>query len=179
MTTISANEVPNATYEPHQAGRWLVSRHRHLGHLLDRVDGWLEEEDAETPDLDLIAEGINAADQYGVEWKAYEDRTPPPRLSSDSLTDEYFHERAYEQWEQAGPNTDNPFALAYLPMSSGEKRLFRMLAILAPGQRIRFHLDDTNGVSLQCCSPSHYGGPYPHPSFGEDWARLIAGAVAR
>lgn len=165
----------SALYEPYQAGRWLVSRHRHLGHLLDRVNGWLEEEDAETPDLDLIAEGINAADQYGVEWKAYEEGNRPPSLAG-WRGDEAAYERAHERWSKAGPRISNPFAAAYLPMSSGEHRVFRMLAVLSPGYRVGFHLDDTSGISLQCCSPSFYGEPTPHVSFVADWADLVAGA---
>lgn len=175
MTT-ATNTAPNAAYEPYQAAAWLLSRHDHAAHLVDRVGSWLDDNRpgaydgtlwSRVPDLDLIAEGIAAADRFGVEWHAYEELHRPPR-----------DDAAYERWRDAGPDTDNPFALSYLPMSGGEKRFFRMLAILAPGHRTPFHLDDTSGVSLRCCSPGHYGAPRPHTSFGEDWAALIAGAVA-
>lgn len=175
-TTVSAKTL-KPTWEPYQAAAWLVRRHDHAQHILDRVDCWATEEGNRFPDLQKLAEGINAADQYGVEWKAYEYSHPAPRLSGDSAEAERAHERAYERWEQAGPQTSDPVALAYLPMSSGEKRLLRVLAILAPTTRVRFHLDDTDGISLRCCSPDHFGGTPPHRSFLDDWRDLISERV--
>ncbi|NUP79739.1 MAG: hypothetical protein HOV96_19560 [Nonomuraea sp.] len=178
-TTASASKPLNPTWEPYQAAAWLVGRHDQAQHILDRVDCWATEDNGKKfPDVQKLAEGINAADQYGVEWKAYEYSHPAPRLTSDSMTDEYLFDRAYEQWEEAGPQTDDPVALAYLPMSSGEKRLLRVLAILAPAVRVRFSLGDTDGIGLQCCAPGFYGAPPKHQTFMDDWRQLITGGVS-
>lgn len=174
-TTASASKPLNPTWEPYQAAAWLVRRHDHAQHILDRVECWGDpEEDNRFPDLDRLAAGINAADQYGVEWKAYEYRRPAPYNNGD---DERY-ERLYDEWEQAGPTTNDPVALAYLPMSSGEKRLLRVLAILAPTPRVLFSLGDTDGIGLQCCAPGFYGAPPKHRTFMDDWRDLITGGVS-
>lgn len=177
-TTVSAKTL-KPTWEPYQAAAWLVRRHDHAQHILDRVDCWATEEGNRFPDLQKLAEGINAADQYGVEWKAYEYSHPAPRANGfldDDARDEVY-ERAYDAWEKAGPEINNDVATAYLPMSSGEKRLLRVLAIFAPAVRVQFHLDDTDGISLRCCSPDHFGGTPPHRSFLDDWRDLISERV--
>lgn len=178
---MTSEVIPNVVYEPFQAAGWLLSRHDWAHHLVDRVGGWIDTANVggpgPLPDLDAIAEGLNAYDRHLVEWKAYVESHREP--NDRSYGDERAYERAYEAWEQAGPQITDPFARAYAPMSSGEKRFFRMLGIFAPGGRVRFNLDDTNGVSLQCCAPPIYGAPAPHRSFPEDWADLIAASVKR
>lgn len=169
----------NPVYEPYQAAAWLVRRHDHAQHILDRVDCWATEEGNRFPDLAKLAEGINAADQYGVEWNAYADSTRPPSLAG-WRGDEAAYERAHESWEQAGPKVTNPVAYAYLPMSSGEHRFLRVLAVLAPVTRVQFNLSDADSISLRCCYPGGGPGAGPaHTPFLDDWRQLIAGKITQ
>jgi hypothetical protein len=174
VNTVSAN-IPHAIYDPTEAGAWLLHRHSWAAHLVDRLDAWLTPDDDDViryPDLESLAMGINAADQLGVEWKAYEYRNPAPVAADE------HGERAYDEWQRRGPKTDNGIARAYGPMSSGEKRLLRLVAVLGPTPRVQFSLDDASGIGLQCCSDAQRAGE-PHPTFVADWARLISEAVSR
>lgn len=168
-------------YDPTVAAAWLLARHPDAAHFVSRLGVWFEPEDGDTtryPDLESLAHGINAADELGVEWKAYEYSHPAPRAHGfldDDARDELY-ERAYDEWERKGPQTDNPVALAYGPMSSGEKRVLRMLAVLTPSGRVRFALGDLDGISLSCC---YWHGQLVHRSFVDDWCDLISGRVMR
>jgi hypothetical protein len=153
----------NAVDEPYQAGEWLVSRHITIKYLLNRVDCWEVESGPVMPDLEKLAKGINASDHYGAEWKAYEYLRPAPRPESFGNRDDEqaLYDRAYQDWEDAGPPEPvNPVAVAFGPMSSGEKRMLRMLAVLAPTTRVLFRLSDSDGIDQ----------PYK-----DDWRRLVAG----
>lgn len=174
MTTQPAPAIPHANHHPYKAAAWLVDRHDHAAALIDRVDGWLTGYPERTPDLAMIADGINSYDAYRAAWDDYEKNSYQPRPSSFG-DDERAYERAWDHWDAAGPKCPSGFPAAYAPMSSGEHRLFRMLAVFG-APRIRFSLEDAS-VSLQCCSAPSWGAPRPHRPFSEDWAELITKAV--
>lgn len=135
----------NANSDPYAAAAWLVSRHPTPRGLVDRLAAWT----AGQPDVEAIAQAVNEYDEDTRLWKAYADAHPAPN-----------DDTRYDAWEAAGP--PSPAAARVIgPMSSGEKRMVRMLAVLAPATRVRFRLDDSTGVDRP---------------FRDDWARLIAGA---
>lgn len=142
----------NPICEPYAAAGWLVSRHRTIQRLLDRIDGWIKFDSGNTmPDVELVAQVINESDQYNADWLTYERGHRPP-----------LDEAGYERWQDAGPKPPNDRVAAYGPMSGGEKRMLRMLAVLAPVARVRFNLCDSDGVDQ---------------GYAEDWRLLIAGKV--
>lgn len=149
--------------EPYAAASWLVKRHPFTQHLVVRLGAWTADDVDQEVDLHLIAEAINDADQLDADWAAYQDRTPPPSAYSPSV-DENEAEKRYDAWRAAGPKTANQRAEWYGPMSSGEKRQLRMLAVLAPSTRVRFNLSDTTGVDQR---------------FAEEWRQLIAGRFTK
>lgn len=149
----------NAVYEPYAAAAWLVNRHRTIQGLVGRLDAWTGQDLDEGLEVDLraIAEAINDSDELGRAWEAYEQRSPAPYAAGD---DDAADERLYDQWQAAGPKTGNPRAEAFGPMSGGEKRMLRMLAVLAPSTRVLFNLSATDNVDQ---------------GYANDWRQLVAG----
>lgn len=137
----------NAVFEPYKAAGWLASRHDTLLDLLDRLAAWTEDS-PRLPDVESVAVAVNEYDADSLAWKEYSDRRPAP-----------FDDALYDAWEAEGPKS-SILAKVIAPMSSGEKRYLRMLAVLAPATRVRFNLGDTDGVDAE---------------YRTDWRRLIAG----
>jgi hypothetical protein len=164
MSTQPANLSPNinAVYEPYAAAAWLVNRHPTIAELLGRMDLWTGNESDEGKEVHLrhLAEAINDAEQYGAAWKLYEEERPAPFYDEDDPKQAAL----YDAWEQAGPSHSNPRAAAFGPMSGGEKRMLRMLAILAPSTPVRFNLAYTADVDQ---------------GYRDDWRRLVAGFGVR
>lgn len=157
VAVVTVPEPPNAHALAYQAGEWLVSRHDMLRRLVERCDCWEVESGPVMPDLEKLARGINAADRHGELWSNYEYASPPPtysRYESDRAFD-----RAQEAWAKAGPKLKDAVALSFMPMSGGEKRMLRMLAMLAPSTRVRFNLSDSEGVDR---------------GYRDDWLRLVS-----
>lgn len=169
--------VPDVFDHPYKAATWLVARHDSAKPLISRAGAWttMWEGGAEVPAvaLGIISEGLNAYDEWRAAWDAYLYANPMP--SESRYDDEDAFNTACDRWEAAGPQITNNFAKAYGPMSSGERRFFRLLGIL-DNPRIKFTLFDAS-VSFTCCSPAMLGAPRPHTSFTADWAMLISCAV--
>lgn len=146
---MSTTTPPNALYEPNAAVAWLLARHATPRRLVDRLGAWLKA--GELPDVDRIAWAVNDYDRHRARWQEYSDRHPVPD-----------DEDRYNEWEAAGP-ADSIGTLANVigPMSGGEKRMLRMLGMLADSTpAIRFCLSDIDGVDAE---------------FRTDWRRLVAG----
>jgi hypothetical protein len=115
------DKPPTNTY---QAADWIVKRHPWAREMVERVVGPLGDVDSNHIWLNELAQAVLDHAAYSEEWKRYRDRTPPPSSYDDP------DERKYNAWEAAGPQP-TPGAAAYGPMSSGERRIVRLIATLA------------------------------------------------
>lgn len=127
MTT-PADTPPTNTY---QAADWIVKRHPWGREMVERVVGPLGDVDANHGWLNDLAQAVLDHAEHLEEWRRYKDRTPPPYEPDDSDARKYrAWEREYDAWEAAGPKP-TPGAAAYGPMSSGERRIVRLIATLS------------------------------------------------
>lgn len=150
MTT---EAVPNAIYDSQAGMLWLLTQPHNATarRLVDRLGCWIKMLNGDlVPDVDGIAQAVIQHDAYMDEWRAYCDRSPAPHTDSDAV---------YERWENAGPPCPSA-ARVIGPMSSGEKRMVRMLAALSTNDRVEFSISDLDGIDSE---------------FRRDWRRLVAG----
>lgn len=115
---------PTNTY---QAADWIVKRHPWAREMVERVVGPLDDVDANHDWLDDLAQAVLDEIEYGEAWTQYSHRNRQPEYRED---DNGRSEREYDAWRAAGPKP-TPGAAAYGPMSSGERRIVRLIATLA------------------------------------------------
>lgn len=146
--------IPNVIYHPNLAAQWLVDQPRNgtARRLVERLGCMIlmPGSPVPVPDVDAIAELVRDYDAYQQAWGEYVDRTGEPSG---------YDEARYERWEAAGPKA--PVAARVIgPMSSGEKRMVRMLAVLSSMGRVAFSISDIDGLD---------------PWFRADWRHVVAG----
>lgn len=111
-----------APAHPYEGAGWIVERHEWAQEIVGRVVGPLDERGEEGEHwLDRLAQAINDRHAWGEAWDAYRDRNPEPQGDDEA---------AYDRWDAAGPQA-TPGARAFGVMSSGEKRLARLIATLS------------------------------------------------
>lgn len=151
MTT---DTIPNVIYYPNLAASWLVNQPRNdtARRLVARLGALvtIPGSPVPVPDVDAIAEMVLEYDLFQQAWGEYADRHPAPRGDDDA---------AYDRWEAAGPKCPDG-ARVIGPMSSGEKRMVRMLAVLSSVRRVPFSISDIDGIDAE---------------FRADWRRVVAG----
>jgi hypothetical protein len=110
-----------APAHPYDGAGWIVERHEWAQEIVGRVVGSLEptHDDEGAHWLDRLAQAINDRYAWGLAWDEYKARTREPE-----------DDAAWDAWEQAGPQP-TPGARAFGVMSSGEKRLARLIATLS------------------------------------------------
>lgn len=128
--------LPSDPYDAYEAADWLRARHDWLDSVLTRAFG---SADRSPRWLDDLAAAFDDLLRHDDAWEEYEARHPEPRDSSDDA------DRIWQGWRDAGPALTSAQALAIAPMSSGEKRLLRLVVTLSPKRsRAGWHLDDVS-----------------------------------
>lgn len=128
MNDTDPDKPPTNTY---QAADWIVKRHPWAREMVERVVGPLGDVDSNHGWLNELAQAVLDHAEYLEEWRRYEHRTPPPLEVNDSDERRYkAWERECDAWEAAGPKPTSG-AAAYGPMSSGERRIVRLIATLS------------------------------------------------
>lgn len=150
MTEIS--EIPPSN--SYQAADWLLTRHPWARQNVERVIGRDPLADDEYDWLEALADAWTAAQEHDAAWADYTRRTREPR-----------DDDAWEVWHSAGPQA-SPAVHQLGVMSSGEKRMARLVATLHPTKRPAWSLSDLDGLDER----------------GEavvlDWVRIILHNVA-
>lgn len=121
MTVI---EIPTDAYI---AADWLAARHPWLRQLAERIAGPI---DRREDWLDILTHAVNDSDGDGAAWVEYERRHPAPA-----------DDAAFWEWHAKGPQP-SPEVRAFGVMSSGEKRLMRLVATL--GGRVAWSPQDVS-----------------------------------
>lgn len=122
---------------PYEGAVWLCQRYPRVRHLAQRLGAVQTNPDGSFKLLlDRIGEIVAAVPAYGAAWRDYEDRHPAPQEDAD-----------YDRWAEQGPSAEEfaPALSAFLPMSSGEVALVRLLGALS-GVRVPFCVSDTNSL---------------------------------
>lgn len=142
-----------------QQARWLVGRSPRVQVLCERVRAVDDEGDERWPHIEMLADIICAYDGHGRAYEAYRRSYYPPD-----------DDARFEAWEARGPKVEDAAALfnlatpggirAYGPMSSGEKKLLRILATLGT-HRVEFSTADLDGLDDE----GH--------AFIRDWVKIV------
>ncbi|WP_116949398.1 hypothetical protein [Jiangella endophytica] len=117
-------DVPTDAYA---AADWLAARHPWVRQLVERIAGRIEEHPGW---LDAVTAAVNGHLADAAAWEAYEARHPAP--DGDA---------AFWEWHAQGPKV-SPEVRAFGVMSSGEKRLIRLVATL--GGRVAWSPHDVS-----------------------------------
>jgi hypothetical protein len=116
-----------APSNPYQAAVWLRQRHPWLDELVTRVCGPDAETGRGSEWVEAITAGFNDIDDTNDRWADYERRNPAPR-----------DDDAFYRWQDNGPQYATDAAKAMAPMSSGERRVLRLITTLNhSGQRCK------------------------------------------
>jgi len=117
------DKPPTNTYV---AADWIVKRHPWAREMVERVVGPLGNIDDNHDWLEDLAQAVRDHATHTAEWQGYESRHPAPPWEDDNEEPG----RKYDAWLNAGPKP-TPGAAAYGPMSSGERRIVRLIATLS------------------------------------------------
>lgn len=134
MTT----EIPNPLYEPYPAATWLMSAYPALGHLTRRVGCFTNHAPAADQPADVHPTS------YLCVCEAVHPRTYRwADIELDRLAEIIA---VYDGDERRHEQDIHHAADEYAVMSGGERRILRMVAVLAPGpERVMFNLGDIDG----------------------------------
>jgi hypothetical protein len=176
ITVDDLNHMPSPPLDnPWVAGAWIAAHHPWAEELMRRVgstyvdtryvypdgadsddiDVMPDVEHVETGlcDVDQLAETLDAAAAHSAAWAAYEEDYPeprPPYAERQEDADEGWPS-AYDEWLTAGPGVSKE-VYTYGVMSSGEKRVLRVLAMLGrTGSRVTaddFETGDERGAPI-------------------------------
>lgn len=155
-TDTTGVEQPPA-YNVWQQARWLVGRHRRMQILVERVgaiddvpDG---DDEGRWPHVEMLADIIRASDAYGRAWDRYRHSNYEPS-QREGESEEAYNAR-WDAYEARAPKPEDSAAefnlatahgiRAYRPMSSGEKKLLRILATFGV-HRVEFSSADLDGL---------------------------------
>ena len=125
-------EVPPSNN--YQAADWLIARHEFARSNVARVVGRDPLADDEFDWLEALADAWIATREHDAEWALYAARTREPR-----------DDDAWEAWRAAGPEA-SPAVHQLGVMSSGERRVVRLVATLHPNKRVEWVTSDVEGL---------------------------------
>lgn len=126
------SEVPPTNN--YQAADWLIARHPWARENVARVVGRDPLADEDFDWLEALADAWIDAREHDAAWGDYADRNREP---SDG--------DAWEAWREAGPHA-SPAVHQLGVMSSGEKRMARLVATLHPTKRPEWSVSDLDGL---------------------------------